>query len=357
MAPDNATQRITLLSFRTFGDYVLKAPFLHELYRLYPNAGVTLLTNHKGGEVYPLLDSRLKVVVIDHGDSKARIVNKLLRIPKADVVYAVDDSRTTLVLALLVRGKRKTGWIQGISRLYSKDGYFEWRSVQPKLSSTVRMVFRPGRIRLPEDKYEGDVELELLGLAGNGRALAEYRSRFALPPGGRAKTPYIYCAGEAGWTARQLAAEQWKSIVTGLLRAFPGHSIVVHGAAALAELEESERVVPYAGKSIRQLFEQISAADLVIAPDSLALHVASLYNVPAIGYFGPAHPHRFRPTGPGSSSLFRQPECSPCLQMRGGDLCAKGLTQCISLKQLEPADFIASAKTALELPHSSQNRA
>jgi ADP-heptose:LPS heptosyltransferase len=296
-----------------------------------------------------LLDSRLKVVVLDHGDRKAQALSKILRLPKADIVYAVDDSRTTLVLALLVRGRRKTGWVQGISRLYSKDGYFEWRSVRPKLSSLARMVFKPGRIRLPEDKYEGDVELELLDLSGNGRPLAEYRSRFALPPGARAKTPYIYCAGEAGWNARQLTAEQWKDIVTGLLRTFPTHSIVVHGAAALAALEESERIVPYAGKSIQQLFEQISAADLVIAPDSLALHVASLYNVPAIGYFGPAHPHRFRPTGPGSSSLFRRPECSPCLQMRGAALCAKGLTQCISLSQMAPADFIASAKTALAI--------
>ena len=58
-------QRITLLSFRTFGDYVLKAPFLFELARLYPDAEVTMVTNRKGGEVYPLIDSRLKVVVVE----------------------------------------------------------------------------------------------------------------------------------------------------------------------------------------------------------------------------------------------------------------------------------------------------
>jgi ADP-heptose:LPS heptosyltransferase len=56
-------QRITLLSFRTFGDYVLKAPFLFELGKLYPKAEVTMITNRKGGQVYPLVDSRLKVIV------------------------------------------------------------------------------------------------------------------------------------------------------------------------------------------------------------------------------------------------------------------------------------------------------
>src|ERR1700679_56435 len=109
MSAKNSPRRITLLSFRTFGDYVLKAPFLHELYGMYPDAEVTLLTNGKGGEVYPLLDSRLHVVVVDRGDGKREMLRKVSRIPRAEVVYAMDDSRTTLLLALLVRGKRKTG--------------------------------------------------------------------------------------------------------------------------------------------------------------------------------------------------------------------------------------------------------
>ncbi len=347
MPADNTTRRITLLNFRTFGDYVLKAPFLYELYRRYPAAQVTIVTNGKGGAVYPLLDSRLNVVVLERGQQTAAMLRKLFRIPSADVVYCMDDSRTSLILAMLIRGKRKTGWVQGISRLYSNDGYFEWKSVRPWLSAMARIVFRPGKIRLPEDKYEAEVELELLGMAGTGRPLAEYRSRFACPPASPPDVPYIYCAAEAGWIARQLTGEQWTSIVASLLRTFPGHSIVIHGAAAAKSWEETGRVIRYAQRSIKQLFEQISAASLVIAPDSFALHLASLYDVPAVGYFGPAHPHRFRPTGPGSSSLFRQPECSPCLQRRGDEHCAKGLTQCSSLAQLSAADFVAASEAAL----------
>ena len=115
--------RITLLSFRTFGDYVLKAPFLFELSRLYPDAEVTMITNRKGGQVYPLVDSRLKVVVLDHGDTKLHLLRTILGMQRADLVIAIDDSRTTLVLSLLVPGKRKTGWIQGISLLYTEGGF------------------------------------------------------------------------------------------------------------------------------------------------------------------------------------------------------------------------------------------
>ncbi len=292
-------QRITLLSFRTFGDYVLKAPFLFELRRLYPNAEITMLTNRKGGQVYPLLDSRLKLVVVDHGDAKLQILGALFRIPRADMVFALDDSRTTLLLSLLIRGKRKTGWIQGISLLYAEGGFFAWKSVRPWLSAVMKSVYRPGRIRRPEDKHDAEVELELLNLQGEDRPLASYRSAYASPPAIRRDPPYIYCAAEAGWRARQLTDEQWAGIIGDLLRAFPQYTIVVHGAAGAAKGFASEaRVVAYGQKSVQELFDKVSGAELVIAPDSFALHLASFYDVPAIGYFGPAHPHRFRPNWP-----------------------------------------------------------
>jgi ADP-heptose:LPS heptosyltransferase len=123
---------------------------------------------------------------------------------------------------------------------------------------------------------------------------------------------------------------------------------VIHGAGAVVSRFTTEpRVLAYAQGSVAALFEKISGADLVIAPDSFALHLASLYDVPAIGYFGPAHPHRFRPTAPGSTSLFHQPECSPCLQLRGDSPCRKGLLQCSSLTAMQPVEFEAAAKAAL----------
>jgi ADP-heptose:LPS heptosyltransferase len=341
-------QRITLLSFRTFGDYVLKAPFLFELRRLYPNAEISMVTNRKGGQVYPLVDSRLKLVVVDHGDAKLRLFATLFRIPRADLVFGLDDSRTTLILSLLVRGKRKTGWVQGLSLLYAEGGFFEWKSVRPWLSMVVNYAYRPGLIRRPEDKHDAEVELELLNLPGKGRSLASYRSEYARPQAVRQDTPYIYCAAEAGWQARQLNDQQWAGIIGDLLRAFPKHTIVVHGAAgAVKGFAPEARVVAYGQGSVQELFDKVSAAELVIAPDSFALHLASFYDVPAIGYFGPAFPHRFRPTSPGSSSLFHQPDCSPCLQLRGNTPCRRGLMQCSSLAAMKPAEFVAAAQTAL----------
>ena len=345
---DNAVRRITLLSFRTFGDYVLKAPFLFELRRRYPDAVVTMITNHKGGQVYPLMDSQLQMVVVDHGDAKGEMFTRLLRTPRAELLIAMDDSRTTLLLSLLMRARRKTGWVQGISLLYAEGGFFEWKSVRPWVSALARSIFRPGKIRRPEDKHDGYVELELLDLPSHGGPIAQYQGTFALPRGVASTPPYIYCAAEAGWLARQLTDEQWTGILAGLLEAFPQHSLVVHGARAAVEAFAHEpRVIAYGQKTVEALFRKIAAAALVIAPDSFALHLASFYDVPAIGYFGPAHPHRFRPTGPRSTTLFHQPGCSPCLQRRGTAPCRKGLIQCASLAAMQPMEFITAARTAL----------
>ena len=52
-----------------------------------------MITNRKGGQVYPLVDSRLKLVVVDHGDPKVPMLRTLLSMPRADLVVALDDSR------------------------------------------------------------------------------------------------------------------------------------------------------------------------------------------------------------------------------------------------------------------------
>ena len=127
------------------------------------------------------------------------------------------------------------------------------------------------------------------GSAGRRPAARLVSQRLRIPSSHAAGPPYIYCAAEAGWQARQLTDQQWTGIIGDLLRAFPGHTIVVHGAAgAVKEFASEARVVAYGQGSVQELFDKVSAADLVIAPDSFALHLASFYDVPAIGYFGPA---------------------------------------------------------------------
>lgn len=340
---------IVVMSFRTYGDYVLKAPFLHVLYSRFPDARVVVVTNRKGGEVYPLLDARLEILVLDHDTPKTAILPRLWKLGVADLLYVTDVSFTPLVLAMAMRARKKIGWHQNLSRLYGESGFYDWTSTPGWLSRLARIFFRPAKLRQPEGKYEGYVDLELLDGDGDNRPLAAFRSQYArLGVSRSAGAPYVYCATEAGWKARQLTAAQWGDILAYILERFPGVRILVHGSdEVVRRFAASGRVSSYPTGSVGDLFDVISGAALVIAPDSFALHAASLYDIPAIGYFGPAHPHRFRPTGPLSHALFHEPSCSPCLQRRGGSPCVKGFVQCISLAQITVEDFRKPLELAL----------
>jgi ADP-heptose:LPS heptosyltransferase len=329
------------MSFRTYGDYVLKAPFLYVLYSRFPDARVVVVTNRKGGEVYPLLDTRLEILVLDHDTPKAVILPKLWKLGVADLLYVTDVGFTPLVLAMAMRARKKIGWYQNLSRLYGESGFFDWTSTPGWLSRMARIFFRPAKLRQPEEKYEGYVDLELLDSDGDNRPLAAFRGLYARP--GRARSvdaPYVYCATEAGWKARQLTAAQWGDILAYILERFPEVRILVHGSdEVVRRFAATGRVSSHPTGSVGELFDVISGAALVIAPDSFALHASSLYDIPAIGYFGPAHPHRFRPTGPLSHALFHCPPCSPCLQRRGESPCVQGFAQCMSLAQITVEDF------------------
>jgi ADP-heptose:LPS heptosyltransferase len=338
---------LVLLSFRTYGDYVLKAPFLFELQQRFPKFRIIVVTNKRGGQVYPLLDSRLETLVLDHFTPKWKIPFFIWRLPKAEWLFAIDDSRTTLLLSILVRARHKTGWIQNISRLYGTNGFFEWRSVPGWLMSWVRISFDVAKIRSPEGKYEGYVELELLEAEGAGRPLAAFRSQYAVRGTATTNRRYIYCATEAGWKARQLSTAQWLELITELITEYPEHDMLVHGPHSLIESVNRPDKVIKVDQSVEELFLTVANADLVIAADSFVLHLASFYDIPAIGYFGPTHPVRFHPTGPRSSSIFHQPDCCPCLQRRGDSPCQRELDQCVSLSSMSAREFIAIARIAL----------
>jgi ADP-heptose:LPS heptosyltransferase len=223
-------KRITLLSFRTFGDYVLKAPFLFELARLYPGAEVTMITNRKGGQVYPLMDSRLKLVVVDHGDPKLTMLRKLSAVPRADLVFALDDSRTTLLLSLMVRGKRKTGWVQGISRLYAEGGFFEWKSVRPWLSAMVKAVYRRAGFACRKTNTMRKWNSNCWISKDEGQPLNSYRATTHRRQPTSGDTLYLL-RGRSRVACKAAYRPTMDGHHRGLLQAFPKHTIVVHGAS------------------------------------------------------------------------------------------------------------------------------
>ena len=249
--------RFTLLSFRTFGDYGVQVPLLHELYCEDPLASVTIVTNAKGGKSSAARlassggrhgsrrqacgDSCQAAVHPTRGCGRCPRRQPHHNPPPGGVGVWQAENRMGPGLQPLVWGGRILRVAQCASR-----GLGDRKARAAALAVP----------RLPEDKHDGEVELELLHLDGprsggtvKMESLAAFRSPFACPAAPRPSIPYIYCAAEAGWTGRQLRDDQWKGVIDGLLREFPRHSIVVHGASgALAEFRGNQRGFPTRAK-------------------------------------------------------------------------------------------------------------
>jgi len=359
-----AWMRLTVINLQTFGDYVLRSPFFHQLFLQYPGAVVTVVTNPKGASLFPLLDSRLRLVIIAKQESRLSMVRKMLAIPKADALYLVDHSMPSYVCSLFVRAHRKFGWAQSISRLYlgPQQGFQDSKRVSPALEKVMGFLLGKKRVRYPEEQYEGHVELALLKNAAVYPRLAQYRSKFSMPPAPRCSPPAILFGALASWTGRQLTIRQWCEILLQARTRFPTHRFIVDCSdelmQALAPATGFERMER--SDTLDALFTQVASTDAVVCSDSFLCHLASLYDVPAVVFFGPASPHRFAPTAPGSSIVFHRPSCSPCRQRRGTDPCVEGHRECLSFQQItadEVCDGLAKAIAARECQSQQQSPA
>jgi heptosyltransferase-2 len=343
--------RLTVVSIQTFGDYLLKAPFIYELYSHYPNSDITIVTNAKGAMVYPLVDSRLRIVVVDKRDSITSLFSKMITLPKADVLYLIDQNPASSLLSFLIRARRRVGWQQSVSSLYHgpNAGFRDRNSVNSILAFLLGFVLDRRRLREPEDSYEGHVELGLLDAPSIRQRLAQYRTAYSMHPEPKSSPPFIFVGTSTSWKARQLSDYQWYPILLRILEMFPVHRIIIDAPDALiARFQGSPRIQKlHKSDQLDSVFRLVSSADAIICSDSFLTHLASWFDVPAVAFFGPASPHRFSPTAPGSTVLFHRPLCSPCVQQRDSSLCLAGYTQCLSLQQITCEEVCAAISKAI----------
>ena len=345
------SNRFTVVSMQTYGDYLLKAPFIHELFAAHPDAAITIVTNPRGAQVYPLIDSRLHIVCADKTESRLNLFARLRRLPRADVLYVLDQHPGSSVFSMLIRARRRVGWYQSISTLFQGPdaGFRDHYTVRPILSRLLKLVLDKKYLRSPETQYEGYVELGLLESPEIFPRLAQYRTRYSFPADPKAEPPLIFCAALASWVARQLDDERWMRIISAISSDFPEHRFVIDASDALISRFAGNPRISRLVRSpdLSDFFRLVSSAAVVICSDSFVAHVASWFDVPAVAFFGPAMPHRFAPTAPGSAILYNQPPCSPCVQQRDSRPCLAGYTQCLSLQQLSAEEIVTAVANAL----------
>lgn len=134
--------------------------------------------------------------------------------------------------------------------------------------------------------------------------------------------PYIIIHPFAGWKYRSWNYLNYAQLIKNILARIDVNIFVIGSleekliGEKLCNLVESPNVYPIFEEKLDTILNLIPHAELFIGNDSGPLHLASIFDVPVIGIYGPAPPDLTAPRKKGNYYFYKKLECSPCKQIR-----------------------------------------
>ena len=155
------------------------------------------------------------------------------------------------------------------------------------------------------NEFAGMEELVPSALAWAGEAVRRIRAGVFWPP------------------APEVAYDRFEALAQRLLTQFPDARLVITGARderdaaeAMCRAINSPRVVSAAGRtSLRDLLTLYALSDVLVTNDSGPAHFASLTRIRTVVLFGPETPALFGSRAPGTTIIWKQLACSPCVSV------------------------------------------
>lgn len=122
---------------------------------------------------------------------------------------------------------------------------------------------------------------------------------------------------------RKWGRDRFEALAQRLLTQFPDARLVITGARderdaaeAMCRAINSPRVVSAAGRtSLRDLLTLYALSDVLVTNDSGPAHFASLTRIRTVVLFGPETPALFGSRAPGTTIIWKQLACSPCVSV------------------------------------------
>jgi heptosyltransferase-2 len=332
-----AAQRILVKEVNWLGDLVMSLPALRAVRGAFPGARLSVLVKRELASFFdgsPWID---EVIPYGVGTGLGGLADRWrivagLRARDFDLAVLFPKSFEAALWAALARVPRRLG--------------FATDARGPLLTDRIR--FAPDRRRHQARDYLDLLE-RALNIEGQAADCApdvaprhrESVSRWLRERRRRPHGKLVALAVAAAYgPAKEWAPERFGALVDRLAEK-SGVECVLVGAPA--EREKCERVAAAAragalvaaGETgVGELIALLSLADGFAGNDSGAMHVAGALGVPTVGIFGSTDARRTGPLGPRTRVLYRQIECSPCLERT----CRFGHYEC--LRRIEPADVL-----------------
>ncbi len=250
-----------------------------------------------------------------------------------DVVFDLQNSFRTHLLAKIISGYRKVGYLRKLGRftltdalaINGKSPLEQQTDLLKKVGVNLRNEYCFGAIDVCQD----DVDEVRRKIEAN-----------FIDESGSVSGSLVGIVVDAGWKTKMLESNQIVKIIRGIVN--NGDSVVLIGSRSGLDMEHmimnkivydkrvTNRVSSLVGKTrLDELFALVKNLDFLITPDSAMMHIGFLFGTKMVVFFGPTSSHKHLPLPEkmlkGRVVVVRGDKCSPCYEKK----CPKGERICL----------------------------
>jgi ADP-heptose:LPS heptosyltransferase len=339
-----APSRILLIKFWGLGNIFMMLPSVYTLKKAYPNASIDILSLAQNEEALRAMAPFNNVLSIDT-KNPATVIRSITSVITScsghyDLVIDHEEfARISALLTICLRAPHSIGF-----KTHGQYRHFGYSTVvsyedDRHITETFAALIRPLGITADQDQCPTPFRTP---------ADSPVQGRYAvLHPGTSGNFPL------RRWPASHFAA------LGAHLHTQHALSVVITGSQNEKALCESiARMMPpntarvVCESDLATFCATVKNAVITVAADTLAVHVASYYDRPVIGLFGPNTPLLYGPWSKKSNALFAGLSCSPCITNFNDkfNVCRHRLGQGHCMQVITPASVCQAADRLLKIP-------
>lgn len=299
--------RILLLQLKRIGDGILTAPAVAALRAAHPQAEIVAVVPASFAELFGCIAGVDRVLAYRNGSLNADVWASLL-FGEWDACYDFTGTDRSALMAWLSRAKRSVGYAKFASESWRERAYTELCEASVRELHTVdfHLALVQGAGSLAQGAWGKEPEAKSEGPRAKSTGMMLCIPKILAP----CSLPHAPCVLVHLGTAREekfWPAERWAEVIHALapcsLRQAPCQ-IVLTGTNAGLERPHLDKlrallsvpVTDLTGQlSLVQLAGLIQQCDLALGVDSMAMHLAALFEKPQVVLFGPTNPFHWRP--------------------------------------------------------------
>lgn len=266
-------------------------------------------------EFYDVNISRVKIFGFKYTDTfeGLRLTKKMLDKHRYDLICSMSPSFRNGFLALSLNSEFKVGFFRSNS-IYTP--FLEKNEVEAiGIKNFTSNSFLYENIENRGFKICNSLGLKCEALQNNKFKLDKKKSNINF------QKPYIILHPFSGWKFRSWNYLNFVQLIKNIIKKLDVKIVVIGSpeekliGEKLCNLVGNKNVYPIFEEKLDNILNIMPDADLFIGNDSGPLHLASIFNVPAIGIYGPAPPELTAPQRKVNFYFYKKLECSPCKQI------------------------------------------